>query len=163
MSTHATHELLLTMQARAAAILAADAYFTGVEIFTERIGDLDQQIRTKLAKLGLSVVVMTPSFSIVQRQGSRVKIRVRLVVEAAETVLVNSSASGLQKPALAVATAAAVLLDMQPTGIEPHCASYATDPINEFRLIEGEPVRLVPDPKLLVYHTELFADTFLPR
>jgi hypothetical protein len=162
-STHAAHEQLLAIQARAAALLEEHAYFAGLEVFTERIGDLDQKIRTKLAKLGLCVVVMTPSFSILQRQGARVKIRVRVIVEASETVLVNSGASGSQKPSLAVATAAAIALDGKPSESGPHYSGAGADPLNEYRLSDSEPVRLVPDPKLLVYHCELYVDTFLER
>lgn len=54
----------LDLQQAAADILDADAYFDGVPILTEQLGDLDNAITTVMAKMGLCVIIESPFASV---------------------------------------------------------------------------------------------------
>lgn len=58
MSSTAAHPIL-TLQDHVADLLAADPYFQGVTIYTERIADLEQQIADAIARLGFFLTITT--------------------------------------------------------------------------------------------------------
>lgn len=153
-------EQFVAVQERAAALVQADPYFAGIEVLAERRGDVNQKIQAALQKLGLCVIVMTPSFRIQAKVRTRTIIRVRVVVECSEIVLTNSSASGTQKPTLSAAWAAALALRGQDNGAAGEGEDARLLTLQQtFEISEDDdPVRLVPDPRLLTYHATLFTD-----
>lgn len=144
------HEKLLAIQDAAATAVSGAAYLAGVEVLTERKGDLEQRIRAALAKVGLSVVVMTPEVRVLKREDTRLRLRARVIVECAEIALTNQGPSGSGKPAFAAAGAAAAALFDAPTGLDARG-------LDTFQWDE-DPIVLVPDKALLVYHAQTYAE-----
>lgn len=152
------NDALLALQTKVAEHLAADAYFAGVEILTEKKGDIRQGIKTALNRLGLGLAVITPGVTIKKRLGRRLVFSVTIVIEVAEIVLTNQSASGTKKPALAAATAAMLALDSKPNGRDDRLVDTAT---GTFYLDDAMPLRLIPDKAALVYHVLATTDIIL--
>lgn len=154
------HENLLIVQDTVAALLGADPYFSGVDVITEKKGDIENRLRAALGKLGLCVVVTTPAAGNLTRKGNRLSARVQIVIECAESVVVNQSPSGKMKPALAAAVAAAKAIDRKPNGLDAPGAQHR-DRINEIVLVDDDFITLVPDRALLIYHVEAVTDVLL--
>lgn len=148
------YEKFIDLQEKAAELVQADPYFAGIEVLTERKGDLTQKLNTALQTLGLSVVVMTPTFQITGQVKTRRVVRVSIVVDCSEIVVTNQGASGTRKPSLAAAWAAALALDTQPNGQAPEGMPHLAG-MHEFALDQDKPVRLVPNKVLLTYQAYL--------
>ncbi|MFA5263060.1 MAG: hypothetical protein WC378_04490 [Opitutaceae bacterium] len=129
-----------------------------IQILTERQGDLNQKITTALSKLGLSVVIVTPDVDILQHVGPEIRVNVRLVAEVSELPLVNQSATGSGVPALAAATAILKALHRAPNGLDE---GEHRPRLNEFRLPEEQPLRLIPDKRNIVYHVTAYTEVII--
>ena len=133
--------VLKGIQAGVAARLASDPYFSNVTIVTENIGDIENKIQTAIAKLGVCVIVVTPSASMAAPDApapyfNNIKVLVRVV----ENVVLNRSASGANKPASDVAEIVASLLHQ-----------WTPDGISECIFLEEPSITLGNDPRLLSY------------
>lgn len=76
-------DYLLTLQARVKALLVASTYFTGVDIITEDIGDIETAISAALQKAGFGLIILSPRGD---REGGDERGRPR--VRAVETISV---------------------------------------------------------------------------
>lgn len=152
------NEALLALQTKIADHLAADPYFAGVEILTEKKGDIRQGIRSALTRIGLGVAVITPGVTIKKRLSRRIVFSVMAVIEFAEIVVTNQGASGTKKPALAAATTAMLAIDSKPNGRDERLVDTST---GIFLLDDAMPLRLVPDKVALVYHVMVTTDIIL--
>ena len=135
--------LLSEIQDEAARLLAADERLSGVDILTERLGDLENQIAIRVGKIGLAIVVITPDAQV--RGGSApgpLLNPINIVVEVAELPAVNRGPRGRNLPAAdAAETVAAVL----------HAANRrGTPPVHP---LEARRIRLVPSKGgTVIYH-----------
>ena len=99
--------------------LTADAYFSNVPVITEEISDIENAIQQAIAKLGVCVIVVTPTASAsfpdtLKPYFDNIKIICRVV----ENVVLNRSTRGTNKPASDVAEMVSVLLhNYAPTGV----------------------------------------------
>lgn len=148
-------EKLTTVGDTFAALIAADAYFAGIPVATERKGDIGATIRDALAKLGLSVAVVVPDGDTMKRQGDTLQMRVRVVAQISELYLVNQGATGSRKPALAAAVRVMKAVDRKPNGLDPAGTQHRPG-LNEFELPTEQPFKLSPDPKFIVYHVTAY-------
>jgi hypothetical protein len=146
------YDTLLDFQDAAADAIAAVPIFDGFDIITERQGDLNKRIATSLAKLGLSIVVMTPLITIKKREHSSLVLGVDLVIECAETAMTNRT--GI--PALRAAMAVMMAIDKASNG-----ASRNRPEFKEFLLDPDRPLQLIPDPKQIVYHVRASTQTYI--
>lgn len=98
--------------------LSADAYFTDIPVFTEKKGDLDNEIGRSLGlldntggKIGLCVIVMAPTAGVAKPNlpGPHLDT-ISLVVHVEEAVMLNTGASGTGKAASDCAERVAALL-----------------------------------------------------
>lgn len=151
------YEQLLALQDRAAEIISDIDYLTGYDVATESKGDLKSQITQALSKLGLCMVILTPSTRIKERLGNRVIRDVTVEVGCYETPLLNKK-GGVRKTALAAATAVATAIENAPNG---QVADEFDDELSgKFQLLEND-ISLIPDEKtgILIYrvsaHTEI--------
>lgn len=152
----AAYDKFIAVQTQAAALIQADPFFAGIEVLTERMGDVNQKIQSALGRIGLSVIVLTPRFELSAKKGKRRVVTVKVVVDCSEIVVTNMSAAGTQKPALAAAWAAALALDKQPNGLDPAGAVHLSG-AREFALLPGA-VAQVPHkelPALITYQAYL--------
>jgi hypothetical protein len=142
---------LTTLQIDTADIIKSDEYFARIEPLYEQLGDLTNKIRVALNKLGISVLVLTPS-AVCQSTNAPGPILdpVTLVVQVVENVLLNQGASGTQLPAGDVAEKIAWLLHYPN-----HAGRGDTFPLT------CRSIRLVPDKTLLVYNVEFTCQTAL--
>ncbi|MFA5265608.1 MAG: hypothetical protein WC378_17450 [Opitutaceae bacterium] len=145
---------ILDIQDEVAALLKADSFFADDEIITERKGDLGQRITAALNKLGLSIRVLTPEAIMTKRSATRRIFRVRVVVECAETALLNKDASGNRRYALSAATAAAMAIDYHPNG---QGGTDCATPLDHFES-DMENAIVQPSPELLIYQAHFFTE-----
>jgi len=136
-----------------AALIAADPYFVGVPVLTERKGDISAMIIQALSKLGLCVVVVAPDGDQLTRTGNELSLRVRLVAQISEQYLINNGATGSKKPALAATTRVMKAVDRKPNGLD--VGRHITD-LNEFTLDPDQPFKLTPDKGFIVYQVTAF-------
>ena len=139
--------LLTNIQELVAARLGGEKFFSDAAavapqpllVLTEQIGDLAARVRQNLGTLGLVCVVLTPTAASTSPNRQRPYFEeVRIVVRVQENVLLNRAATGTGQPASLVAEAVAwALHGFAPEGLG-----------GSLRL---EAVRLIPDPRLLVY------------
>jgi len=142
------------------AAIAAAPYFADIPVSDERKGDINATIANAVAKLGVCVTVVAADGDGLVRVGRNLRLRIRLVAQITELYLINQGPTGTHKPALSVATAAMKAVDRQPNGLDPAGASHR-DGLNEFLLAEAQPFRLVPDPRLIVYHVTAYTSVEL--
>ena len=141
--------LLTDLQQEAAARLAAQAFFSDagnasprpVTVLTEQIGSLPARVAQSLGQLGVVCVLLTPTARTVHPNYPRPYFdEIQLVARTQENVLLNRSATGTGQPASLVAESAAWFLHgFAPAGLG--CTLRLTE------------IRLVEDPRLLVYET----------
>ena len=151
--------LLTEIQQQAGARLSAQAFFADaaaaapkpVAVLTEQIGDLQSQVQQSLGQLGIVCVVLTPTAKATNRDRVRPYFdQVNLVVRTQENVTLNRAATGTGQPASLVAEAAAWFLHgFVPAGLGG-------------TLFLAE-IRLVADPRLLVYETVFTLQTGLKK
>ncbi len=143
--------LLTDLQQEAAARLAAQAFFSDaaagaarpVPVLTEQRGDLQNRVRQSLGQLGIVCVVLTPTARMTNRNRPRPYFdEIRIVARTQENVVLNRADTGTGQPASLVAEAAAWFLH-----------GYTPASLGCTLLLEE--IRLVDDPKLLVYETVL--------
>ena len=144
--------LLTDLQQEAAARLAAQAFFADadsagaprpVPVLTEQRGDLQNRVRQSLGQLGIVCVVLTPTARMTNRNRPRPYFdEIRIVARTQENVVLNRANTGTGQPASLVAEAAAWFLH-----------GYTPASLGCTLLLEE--IRLVDDPKLLVYETVL--------
>ena len=141
--------LLTDLQQEAAARLAAQAFFSDagspsprpVGVLTEQIGSLPARVAQSLGQLGIVCVVLTPTARTVHPNYPRPYFdEINLVARTQENVTLNRSNTGTGQPASLVAEAAAWFLHGFAPG-ELGCTLRLTE------------IRLVDDPRLLVYET----------
>jgi len=149
-----------------AALIEKAPFFAGtpsVPVLTERKGDINATIAQALAKLGMSVVVIAPDANNLITENDRLKLRLRLIAEVSEIVLINQTAckaAGIPyRPALAAATQIMRAVSRQPNGLDG--AQQHRPRINEFDLDPAEPFRLVPDRKCVTYHITAYTTVVL--
>lgn len=82
---------LSQLQANVVERLQADPYWTGVEIITEKKGDLITDIETTVAQLGFCVVVVTPVFQFFNPLTLNFEGYADVAIMVYENVLLNSS------------------------------------------------------------------------
>ena len=141
--------LLTQIQQQAGARLSTQAFFSDaaagtpkpVAVLTEQIGDLQNRVRQSLGQLGIVAVVLTPTAKATNRDRVRPYFdEVNLVVRTQENVALNRAVTGTGQPASLVAEAAAWFLHgFVPAGVGG--------------TLFLEEIRLVKDPRLLVYET----------
>ena len=145
--------LLTEIQQQAGARLAAQAFFADatkpVPVLTEQLGDLQNRVQQSLGQLGIVCVVLTPTAKATNRDRVRPYFdQISVVVRTQENVTLNRAATGTGQPASLVAEAAAWFLHgFIPAGIGG--------------TLFLEEIRLVADPRLLVYETAFTLQTGL--
>ncbi|MBI4024847.1 MAG: hypothetical protein HY360_07675 [Verrucomicrobia bacterium] len=142
---------LTELQDAIAATLAARPEFAGVQIFTEKIGDIASEIEIAVGKIGICIVILTPSAGVqYPNVPGPLLDPVRIVVAIFEDVIINRSPTGTNKPAADVATDVLRTLQLTtPAGANPIVPDGA------------DALKLIPDSGgLLVYHANF--TTILP-
>lgn len=143
--------LLTELQQDAAARLSAQAFFSDagntpprpVAVLTEQIGSLPARIAQNLGHLGIVCVVLTPTARTTHQHYPRPYFdEIQIIARTQENVLLNRSAQGTGQPASLVAESAAWFLH----GFAPSAVGCT------LRFTE---IRLVADPRLLIYETVL--------
>ncbi len=151
--------LLIDLQQEAAARLTAQAFFSDagnpsprpVAVLTEQIGSLPARVTQSLGQLGIVCVLLTPTARTTNLHYPRPYFdEIQLVARTQENVLLNRSAKGTGQPASLVAEAAAWFLH----GFVPGAVG------GPLRFTE---IRLVADPRLLVYETVFTAQAGMHR
>ena len=144
--------LLTDLQLEAAAQLSAQPFFADadapaggaprpVAVLTEQRGDLQSRVRLSLAQQGIVCVVLTPTARMTNRNRQRPYFdEIRIVARTQENVVLNRADTGTGQPASLVAEAAAWGLH-----------GYTPASLGCTLLLEE--IRLVDDPRLLVYET----------
>lgn len=146
-----------------AALIAADTYVASAPaqpVITEEKGDIAQMIVQALAKLGLCIVVVAADGDSLVRTGNSLKLRVRIVAQISEKVLLNQAAAKkadvAYRPALATAVRIMKAVDRQPNGLD---VGHHLPGLNEFLLVDDRPFELVKTTTDIVYevsaHTEI--------
>ncbi|MBI5768761.1 MAG: hypothetical protein HZA93_13265 [Verrucomicrobia bacterium] len=151
---------LLIVADKFASLIAQDAFFTSapaIPVLTERVGDINNKITTSLNKLGIAVAVIMPDGDQGQSNGESISLRVRLVAQIEELVLVNQAAATAAnvayRPALAAAIRAMKAVHRKPNGLDAgaHIAG-----LNEFECPEVQPFKLIPAKSFVTYHVTAF-------
>ena len=141
--------LLTDLQQEAAARLAAQAFFSDaasptprpVAVLTEQIGSLPARVAQSLGQLGIVCVLLTPTARTTHLRYLRPYFdEIQIVARTQENVLLNRSAQGTGQSASLVAESAAWFLH----GFAPSAVGCP------LRFTE---IRLVADPRLLIYET----------
>ena len=124
---------LESLQAAVAARLSADEWFSGalsangaaVPVITEQRGDIPTAVATALGRLGLCLVVTTPTFEFLNPQVPQSDGTAALEIEACEMVTINQGKSGTQVHALAAAQRVVSLLHFWPHSLPNTCEPQA--------------------------------------
>lgn len=136
------------LQDKVKARLAADSFFDGVDILTEKIGDIENKIERDLGRLGLAVVVLSPRGT---RAGTDDRrsipfLRIQITVSVVENVPVNTG----DKKAMDVVKRAIEVL---------HNSRESDGRSGPVFFLEDDALQLVPDPDgLLVYLVNFFTE-----
>ena len=86
-----------TLQQKIADLLQGDAVFTPsdpkmtIQVFTQKLGDLANQIKTKVSKLGISAVVVTPLIKLPEPTIDAINVDVPFVVQITEEPTINKT------------------------------------------------------------------------
>lgn len=80
---------LLHVQERIAAVIAADPWFAGTDIITERSGEIEQAVSRSLQKIGFGIVVATGSAEAVSAEAQRLRMKVECVVSVISNALTS--------------------------------------------------------------------------
>ena len=120
----------------------------GIEPLIEVKGDLVTQIRQRLDKIGLGIVVLTPSVRRVPEDGDN-KIEARVTIGIAEKPIVNGSKIGSGVPAIDVVSAVLGSL-------------HAWQPVNEkWSILQLEVIELGNVGEYVEYSVEYSTQTYL--
>lgn len=136
-------------------LIAAQPYFAGVTIHTEKIGDLVNTLTIQLSKLGLAIVVMVPDAGGGVNRGSGIQQTIRIVVEVSELVVLNQSPTGSKKPALVAVREIIKAIHRKPNGLQP-AGEMLIPGINEIAVDLDLPFQRRRHDKYLVYHVTAF-------
>jgi hypothetical protein len=134
-----------------AALIARDPWLAGIPVLTERKGDIGGAVTQALKKLGLCVAVIMPDCDSLQSRNDGFSVRLRLVAEITELVLVNQSAPGNYRPALSAAWRVMAAVAGKHNGVGD-AGLMRPRGLNEFSLPPDAAFSLVPDPTFVVYH-----------
>jgi hypothetical protein len=124
---------LALIQDKLVDLIKADSYFDGIEVLSEKVGDLENKIEQSLAKLNVAVIVLPPVAEMIDSKSDRVSLIARLSVAVVENVLLNSSG----KRALEIASKVMTVAHGKNNGIGParssssefHLSDQALDPV----------------------------------
>lgn len=129
-----------------------------IPVVTERQGDINATIQQALNTLGLSVAVIMPDGDQVELSGESLSMRVRLVAQISENVLINqakaTATNTTYRPALGATLAAMKAVDRKPNGLDLPGVRHQPR-LNEFTLQLDQPFRLVPATRP-TYHLTAF-------
>ena len=116
MSTTFPQAVVESIQQECADILASDPYFSNIPIITEKIYDFENEITVNVAAIGICVVILTPTMSQSLQNVGAYFDEVAIDISTIENVIVNQSATGTGKRALATAEYVHTLMHMTGTG-----------------------------------------------
>lgn len=159
-------ERLLVVSEAFVDLIAQSPYLSSepaIPVLTERRGDISTEITKALNGLGLSIVVLTPDGDNLRVSGDVLLIRVRLVAEISENVLINQGraiqSKSTYRPALGAAVAVMKAVDRKPNGLDVNGCAHVSR-LNEFELDHDQPYRLVPAQRP-TYHVTAYTDVEL--
>jgi len=108
--------LLASIQQQCVAVMAADAYYRRIEPVAEQQGEISSMLKAALGKLGIAVIVHTPTADTKGRSSPGPRMDpIRVEIEIVELVMLNRSEKGSRLPCSDVAEHTAYLL---------HCVNY---------------------------------------
>ena len=102
--------------------LNGDAFFNDpvesrrIVVITQNVGDIETEVQTKVANLGISVVAVMPLVKMPETLAGSVSLRVPLVFEVVENVTLNQGNGGTGKSILEVCWEIVCLLHGAGTG-----------------------------------------------
>lgn len=139
-----------------AALLAADAWIASapaIPVITEQQGDVAAMINQALARLGLCIVVVAADGDSLHRTGEGgLSMRVRIVAQISEKVLLNQAAAKTAnvayRPALSAAVRVMKAVDRRANGLD--VGRHITG-LNEFALLDELPFQLLKTKTDVVY------------
>lgn len=162
-----TEERLLLVADTFAGLIQNCAYLSSapaIPVLTERKGDINAEITKALNGLGLAVVVVTPDGDSLKTSGDSLAIRVRLVAEITENVLLNQAKAAqtatTYRPALGAAVAALKAVSRKPNGLDIAGARHVPG-LNEFTLPTDEPPYRLQPANRPTYHVTAYTDVLL--
>lgn len=142
---------LAQLREDAANKLRANPLLSGIEVFTERIGDIESKIEIALGSLkGICIIVLTPKANVSWPDSpGPVFDDVNIVVRVVENVLVNQGDSGTKKPCSYIA-------EVVGSGPTDEAGASANSGLHLFITSENKTltcrsIGMVPDPDALIY------------
>lgn len=126
--------IITQLQEEIAGVLTADAWIGGtppVAVVTEVEGDAESEIRTRIARCGCAILVLTPRFA--AGDAARDEIRVTVMLGIGERPRINRGPTGTQRRAPDLAVALVAMLD----GWQPQSASYTSLSFRTATSVEG--------------------------
>lgn len=108
---------LRDIQESIAAVLTAHAYFTGIDVITERKGDILNMIDAAIGKLGICVVVETITGKPEHGSIGSYSLDLNVGITVTENVLINQGATGTRKPASEMVAMILCLLNPNRTAV----------------------------------------------
>lgn len=148
-----------TVRDRFAEVIRAIPSLQAFPVLTEKKGNINATIQQALAKLGMSIVAIAPDADDVVRDGESLRLRLRLVAEVTENVLINSGKTPYV-PALTAVNDIVKAVDQSPNGLDPEGQRHISGQ-NEFEIDPDKPFTLVPDATAVVYHVTAYTTIFL--
>jgi len=122
--------------------MRSDEYYARVTLLSEDIGDIRNQIKTSLSKLGICAVILTPSADVQHTNApGPILDPLKLEIDITEFVIKNRGDAGSKQPASDVAEHTMWLLHY------PNHAHHRNDPCQFI----AQSLRLVPDNQFLIY------------
>ena len=121
--------------------------FAQVKVLSEIKGDLASEVEQAMAKVGLAVIVLTPSALNEQPDVAAGNVLVNVTVQVSESPLINRSAGGVDLPAIDAATTIAGKLHWSSTP--------------GYTLLKFQSIELIEDTPQLVYHATFTTHTRL--
>jgi hypothetical protein len=132
--------------------LKSFSYFDNIPVLTERIGDIEQQILTSLATIGLCCIVLTPNADMENIDAPTPMLVISAIVQVTELVTINQGPTGTKKPAAEVAcTVLAALHHHEPKFINGIYGS----PTGVIQLVPDESEAARQGQGNLIYHVAL--------
>lgn len=112
--------------------------FSKIEVLSENRGDLVSEVATAMAKIGMAVIVLTPSAKNDQPEKAAINLALNVTIQVSENAALNRSESGSGLAAIDAAIVIARGLHYFQAG--------------EFARLNFEGLELVEDTPDLVYH-----------
>lgn len=148
--------MLLTLQKRIQTLLENDTYFSGSDVITEQVADIQTEVETAIGKLSFCVVIMTASGDGLEPAGETPHFTERLTVSIAQRPLTDklrdsrNTVDGLEHAILAVHGKPVVADGMGPQRfrVVRHLAARTDDglAIQEFVVEVSAKMKLEPVP-----------------